>query len=192
MKNHIVVRLIQLDRRILLLVMVTLLIAIALEAWLLIFRQPVAEYRQLQSERFGLEQSLRDAIGLQAEADKLAQDVATLSKEAEGGGVPSTMDQLLIQTVGNLDRIAGEHGVALQGVKPGAARHVPMFDEVSFDVEVRGKYGALMEWLHAVEKDMRTLAVVQFSLKSGSQSGPLTMSLKLAAYRATETAGVGR
>jgi len=192
MKNHIVVRLIQLDRRILLLVMVTLLIAIALEAWLLIFRQPVAEYSQLQSERFGLEQSLRDAIGLQAEADKLAQDVATLSKEAEGGGVPSTMDQLLIQTVGNLDRIAGEHGVALQGVKPGAARHVPMFDEVSFDVEVRGKYGALMEWLHAVEKDMRTLAVVQFSLKSGSQSGPLTMSLKLAAYRATETAGVGR
>lgn len=200
MKARIMALLGRLEPRVLLMLMGCIIALLMLQGWLLVLRQPLSDYRRLQSElqsglqsgrqsglqgeRASLVQPPADPSRMQAELDRLEVELAALTQKLQGQGPVLAADQLVVHIIERLDRIAGRRGVRLAGVRPGATRRVLMFDEVSSEIKVTGKYQALFEWLREAEEELGPLVVTGFSIKlTDAASGALAMDLKLAAYR---------
>ena len=192
MKARIMALLGRLEPRVLLMLMGCVIALFVLEGWLLVLRQPLSDYRQLQSglqsglqgERAALVQPPADPSRMQAELGRLEVELAALTQKLQGQGPVLAADQLVVHIIERLDRIAGRRGVRLASVRPGATRRVLMFDEVSSEIKVTGKYQALFEWLREAEEELGPLVVTGFSIKlTDAASGALAMDLKLAAYR---------
>lgn len=155
-----------------------------LEGWLLVLRQPLADYRRLQDERAALTRPQANVAAQRADFERLERELAAFTGQLQGEGPQPAADQLVVYLIERLDRIAARHGVRLDSVRPGATRSVLMFDEVSSDIKVTGKYAALFDWLREAERELGPLVVTQFTLKIADvASGVLSMELKLAAYR---------
>ena len=186
--DRILDRLARMEPRVLLLLMGSLLAFLALEGWLLVLRQPLSDYRRLQGERAALTRPQAEPARLQAEAGRIEGELAALTGKLQGQGPQLAVDQLVVYLIERLDRIATRHGVHLDSVRPGSTRRVLMFDEVSADIKVTGKYQALFEWLSDAEMELGPLVVTQFSIKlTDATAGTLSMDLKLAAYRPAST-----
>ncbi len=93
------------------------------------------------------------------------------------------MESYVIQT---LDRISSRHSVELVGVRPLAIGEVLMFDELPYDVEVTGSYLRLWDWLQDMEAELRPMVVNSYELERRSNAAPVSLKLRLAAYRARE------
>jgi Tfp pilus assembly protein PilO len=184
MSNQWSVRLMRLDRRVRALGIAVFLFLLISQGWMLVLKTPVAEYRRMLHDQVSLETGLLKGQGLAAETEQLVQQVAALDKRAQGAALGLSVDQAVVQLMRKLDHSAGLSGVVLTGVKPGTGKRVLMFDEIPLDVEARGTYAALVEWLQAVERGDGTFAITQFEMKPGAPSSQLVISLKLAAYHA--------
>ena len=175
----------RLDRRVRALAIVVFLFLLISQGWMFVLRTPVADYRRMLHDQTSLETVLLTGQGLQAEAKTLVQQVAVLDKRAQGSAALGlSVDQVVVKIMRDLDQSAGVSGVVLTAVKPGTGKRVLMFDEILLDVEARGTYGALVDWLRLVERADGALAITQFDMKPGAPSSQLVMSLKLAAYHA--------
>ena len=159
-----------------------------LAAYLYVLKQPITEYRGL------LRHQTSTSVGLRTERDKpaavalvaLRQEVEELQQRLYGGpsSVPlREMESYVIQT---LDRISSRHSVELVGVRPLAIGEVLMFDELPYDVEVTGSYLRLWDWLQDMEAELRPMVVNSYELERRSNAAPVSLKLRLAAYRARE------
>ncbi len=181
------VRLARIEPRVLLLLLGSLLAIVLLQGWLL-QRAPLADYRRLQGERTALVQPQSEPSRLQAKIGLIEGELAALTHQLGGESAHQPVDQMVVGIIDRLDRIAARRGVRLDSVRPGTTRRVLMFDEVSADIKVTGKYQALFEWLSDAEMELGPLAVTQFSMKlTDVTAGTLSMDLKLAAYRPAAT-----
>lgn len=181
MKAQFLARLLQLDSRLLLMAMVCALALLATQSWVFLFRNPITEYRTVQHDGDEREKTLPGLEQILPEIEKLKREVRELEQRMQVAQTRLPVDQLLVPVIGELDRIAARHGIALVRVKPGADKDVLMFEEISFDIELRGKYESLLAWLHDVETELTSLAITQFEIKTGSE--PLTINLRVASYR---------
>ena len=116
--------------------------------------------------------------------------IATLEAELEGlrdglYGGPSDLPPEKTESyiIARLDRISERHAVELVSVKPGDGKEVLMFDELLYEVEVKGRFFALVEWLREMERELRPMVVNEFELKPEAQAGRVAMKLRLASYR---------
>ena len=85
--------------------------------------------------------------------------------------------------VDRLDGISSRHAVELVSVKPGEAMRVLMFDELQYEVEVKGEFFALVAWLWEVEEELRPLVVNGFEMRPDARGTWIGMKLRLASYR---------
>ena len=182
MKDRIAARLYRLEPRMLLLVMGATILFIGLESWMLVLRQPLADWTRLKSERAGLERPATAADRVPAEIVRLEQDITALTRKLQGNGPQLAEDQMVVYVIDRLDHIAARHGARLGSVRPAATKRILMFDEVSFDIKVSGKYQSLYQWMRDTEEELGPLVVTKFSMQTDTAS-VLTMDLKLAAYR---------
>ncbi len=174
----------RIEPRVLLLLMGSILAILVLEGWLLVLRAPLSDYRRLQAERRALARPQAEPARLQAEIGRAESELAALTLKLQGQSAQLPLDQMVVAIIDRLDRIAARRGVRLDSVRPGATRQVLMFDEVSSDIKVTGRYQALFEWLRDTENELGPLVITQFSMKrTDPASGTLAMDLKLAAYR---------
>ncbi|MGP1677355.1 MAG: GspMb/PilO family protein [Burkholderiales bacterium] len=188
MKQRIMASLARLEPRMLLLLMASLLAIVLLLAWWLLLRAPLADYRRLHGARAALVQTQSAPSSLQAKIGLLEGELAALTHQLQGESAPQPLDQMVVSIIDRLDRIAARRGVRLDSVHPGTTRRVLMFDEVSADIKVSGKYQALFEWLRDTEMELGPLVVTQFSMRlTDVAAGTLSMDLKLAAYRPAAT-----
>lgn len=185
MKDRLLAGMARIEPRLLLALMAGVVVLIALEGWLVVLRTPLADYRRLQHPQHAAPVRLRaDPSRLQAEIGEMEGELTRLTHALQGQGAPLPVDQMVVQLIGRLDRIAARHRVRLHSVRPSAARRVLMFDEVSSDIKVTGNYRSLFGWLRDTEEELGPLVVTQFSIKIADvASGTLSMDLKLAAYR---------
>lgn len=187
MKDRIMVSLARIEPRVLLLLMAGILAILMLEGWLLL-RAPLADYRRMQGERAALVRPQAEPARLQAQIGLIEGELAALTHKLQGQGTQLPVEQMVVSIIDRLDRIAARRGVRLDSVRPGATRQVLMFDEVSSDIKVTGRYQALFEWLRDTEDELGPLVVTQFSMKlTDAASGTLALNLKLAAYRPVTT-----
>ena len=188
MNDRLMARLARLEPRVQLLAMGGLLVILLLLSWWLLLRAPLADYRRLQGARAALVRPQSEPSRLLAKIGLTEGELAGLTQQLGGESAPQPVDQLVVSIVNRLDRSAARRGVRLDRVHPGTTRPVLMFDEVSADIKVTGKYQALFEWLRDTEMELGPLVVTQFSMKlTDVAAGTLSMDLKLAAYRLAAT-----
>ena len=68
-------------------------------------------------------------------------------------------------------------------MEPGDAQRVLMFDELLYEVEVKGEFLALASWLGEIEDELRPLVVNGFELRPATPAPWVRMRLRLASYR---------
>lgn len=100
-------------------------------------------------------------------------------------GGPSDLPPEKVESyiVDRLDRISARHAVELVSVKPGDAKRVLMFDELLYEVEVKGEFFALVAWLWELEDELRPLVVNGFDMRPTARGAWVGMKLRLASYR---------
>ena len=159
-----------------------------LGAYLYFFKAPMTEFFQLRQVRT---QSLMDMEVEQKGVDKtqisrLEEQISHLKDRLYGKGARLSPSQMVPYVIGELDRLSQPHHVRLISVKPGTVTRVLMFEEVSFDIEVTGKYFDLFDWLKRVEIELRPMVVKQFKLKPVGKDEYLSMQLRVVSYRPSE------
>ncbi len=188
MKDRIMVSLARMQPRVLLLLLGSLLAIVLLQGWLLLLRAPLADYRRLHGERTALIQPQSEPSRMQAKIGLIEGELAALARQRGGESAHQPVEQMVVSIVDRLDRIAARRGVRLDSVRPGTTRRVLMFDEVSADIKLSGKYQPLFGWLSDTEMELGPLVVTQFSMKlTDGAAGTLSMDLRLAAYRPAAT-----
>lgn len=191
MKDRLLRRIAALDPRVVLLLIAALLFLAVFESWV-VLRAPLAELRTLNAAEQRLATVLLREAGMAAQLQRLAADLAKSEQAAQGAPLRAD-DAMLPYLLTTLDGIAARHGVSLGGVKPPTQRPLGAFDEVSFQVEARGAYGALHDWLHEVLKQVAPLVATDLSLRSADEGQRVALAVKLSAYRpaAAVAAGTG-
>lgn len=106
-----------------------------------------------------------------------------LRKQLYGGPSDLPPEKVESYIVDRLDSISARHAVELVSVKPGEAHRVLMFDELLYEVEVKGEFFALAAWLWELEDELRPLVVNGFDLRPLAQGPWVGMKLRLASYR---------
>jgi Tfp pilus assembly protein PilO len=152
-------------------------------AWLYLFKKPVAEYRELMRTRASLQVAIRESANLPTQMQTLTQEVALLTRRVRGEGPLLPGDQMTGHIIQQLDRLAPRYGVELVSVRPGLERSAQMFQEVPFEIEVKGSYFGLFDWLRDAEEQLAPLVVTQFGISAGNPGEALDMRLKMASYR---------
>ena len=171
--------------RFLLLAMILIVGAAALEGWVLVLRKPFLEYRQLAATKASLATMVGALASQRAEQSRLAAELKELSDRLSGElRAPAPEDQLAVSFMSELDHDAARKGVMLTSVKPGAQRQLLSFEEIAFDVGARGKYLLLCEWLLDFERTLGQIATVtDFTMRSVDEGRQVGLTLKVALYR---------
>lgn len=161
-----------------------------LACYLYLFKQPLAQYRQLASQ---YSRSLADLENQRnsfdaGQIDALRAAIHQAEDRLYGKGPRPGARDMVPHVVGELDRLSQDHAVRLRSVKPGTVETVLMFDEVPFDVSVQGRYFDLYGWLLAVESELRPMVVKHFSIREGRNGEDLQMSLRIVSYLSREDA----
>lgn len=169
------------------LLLIGLLLIVAALLWMLL-RAPLASLRVLQAETGRLQATATDNAGLLQERRLLASQVTALTATLEQLDAPRNADRDLVALIGEVDRAALRYGVQTLGATPGPTRKALLFDEIPFDVEARGSYQALVDWMADIERSSPTLSLVGFELHPAETPPLLTIKMRIAAYRAVEAA----
>ena len=159
--------------------------ALALEAWMLVLRQPLAAYRDLAAARDSLrvieqmthtqQEELRRAT---ARSQELAGQLAAQLY------APAPEEQLTVSLMRQLDQAAAAAGVKLTSLKPAGRRPVLAFQELSFEVGAQGRYLALSQWLLGFEHLIgRSATVSELTMRSSDEGRQVLLTLRLALYR---------
>ena len=175
--------------KLLLYVMILLVLMVPVAAWLYLFKKPVAEYRELLRTRASLEVAIRESAQLPANIGTLTREITALTRRVRGEGPLLPAGQMAGHIIQQLDLLAPRYGVQLVAVRPGLERSVQMFEEVPFDIEAKGSYFGLLEWLRNAEEQLAPLVVTRFAIAAGQPGEALNMRLKMASYRLAEAAG---
>lgn len=157
-----------------------------LAGYLYVLKQPLAEYRRHQQTRQLLEGEARDGAGNAEEIRRLTAAVEALEGQLLSGSEAVPVNQMVAHIIGQLDRISANHEVELVGVKPGLRKKVFMFEEVPFEVEIKGGYFSLCDWLREVEQELGPMVVKQFTITPESPDDLTRIRLTMVSYRPLE------
>ena len=178
----------------LLLAMIFIVSAAAFEGWFLALRAPLGEYHRLAATRESLAAVVQMSATQQGELSRLTAEIKELSDRLSGElHAPAPEEQLAVSLMTELDHAATRKGLTLTSVKPGARRQVLSFEEIAFDVSAQGKYLLLCEWLLDFERTLgRSATVTDFTMRSIEEGRQVGLTLKVALYRPSSSAGAGK
>src|SRR6266496_2650299 len=194
MTQRILGALSRISPRVLLLAMMLIVSAAAFEGWFLVLRAPLGEYRRLAATRESLDVTVAKSATQHGELSRLTAELKELSDRLSGElHASAPEDQLAVSLMTELDHAAVRKGLTLTSVKPGARRQVLSFEEIAFDVSAQGKYLLLCEWLLDFERTLgRSATVTDFTMRSIEEGRQVGLTLKVALYRPSSSAGAGK
>lgn len=166
-----------------------LVVLVASAGYLYAIKPPLSEYRVLVEKHEGAELA-RDLEPPDPDPNlipDLESKVAQVRNRLYGGSSQVSMREMESYVLDALDRIAANHGTELERVTPGSPDTVLMFDELPYDVEIRGSYHGVFAWLWDAESELGPMVVKRFSMDPVSDTDSVRMRLRLVAYRAKGT-----
>ncbi len=175
----------QIDGRTLAGASVASLLLLSLAGLLYCVKPALAEYRKLRAshERAELATVEQASTTSRLIADR-RDEVERLRESFYGDAVGVPRRQLESFIVQALDRTATRHAVELLGITPEPSAAIWMFEELPYQVKVKGDYFALHRWLYDVEAELRPMVVKQFELARTRDTDGVTLDLRIVAYRA--------
>ncbi len=194
MMRRIVDVLARLDPRLVIGAMLLVPCLLAFEGWVLVIRQPLAEFMHARTNRAALAASLQQSPDAAAELARMSRELQELSEKLSGQlRLPASDDQIAAALMAALDQSASKHGLRLSGLKPGEKKQVSGFEEVSFEVSASGAYLQLCDWMLDFERTLgNNASVTEFDMKSMGEGGRVALSMNVALYRPLKPAGGGR
>jgi Tfp pilus assembly protein PilO len=160
-----------------------------LAAYLYLFKRPAAEYRNLSQEY----QELAAELGVNSPKtgiiEQLQRELDRLNVALHGARNSMTIKQFQAHMVGRLDEMAMHRQIQLVGVRPGAGQSVLMFEELPFDIEVRGDYLRVYDWMQDVVQALKPITVKQFEVQPDANFEDVQMKMTVVSYRVAEGNG---
>lgn len=139
--------------------------------------------RSLSIDEKQLSKGLSDINNLQVQKDELTLKVTSLTDKVKQASLNISQDELMVKMVSEVDRIATQHNVQLTSTVPGAIRSLLEFEEMPFNIEARGSYQTLINWLREIELALPFLSIISFEIVPNDISSQLKIKLQIAVYR---------
>ena len=176
----------QLDPRSLRLIL-TLLWAVLAAALLMYALKPqYLSYRQGVTSRHLLENRVGDEEQLKRSIASVRLDIDALRLRLQGDIEDVPLNQMESYLIGRLQGVSWASEVELVGVKPGHATRVLGFEEMAFEVEVRGDYRSLYAWLGELAEKLGFILVKHYEIspvRTDKRGNQLRMQLTMVFYR---------
>lgn len=164
-----------------------LLIAVAVSLYMikpqyLSFDDKSASFEMLQSQ-------IDDQAQLQQVIDEERKKIRSLQLQLHGEAGELPVNEIESYLVGRLQGLAWDAGIELSGVRPGQAKRIMEFEEISFKVEVTGEYGNLYQWLSNIGDTLGFMLVSNYEISTMSRRGDQTdlkMQVTIVFYRVAD------
>ncbi|WP_372758354.1 GspMb/PilO family protein [Litorivivens sp.] len=166
----------------LLLLMVTALVVY-------VIKPQITAYNALARSNASLNQAIAYGPDLETQIQSRYVTMADLEAQLFGTAGAVSADKIESHIVGALQNISWQYGVTLEGVKPMPTKRITIFDEIPFEVSLRGDYFSLFSWLQAVNQQLGFIVVDHFEVASSGRAATdpnLIMTLRMANYRVAQ------
>jgi Tfp pilus assembly protein PilO len=171
----------------LMLALIAVVIATAMALYLvkpqyLDFRDRRVSYQMLLDQ-------IDDPEQLQQAIDLERADISELQLQLHGEAGNMPVNEMESYLVGRLQRLAWDAGIELVGVRPGSAKRIMEFEEISFEVEVAGEYRNLYRWLDKIGEALGFMLVTEYEIRLASRTNDtpeLDMQVTIVFYRAAD------
>ena len=130
-----------------------------------------------------------DPAQLQRSIDQARADISALQLALHGEAGNMPVNEMESYLVGRLQRLAWDAGIELVSVRPGNAKRIMEFEEISFEVEVTGGYRNLYQWLNEIGNALGFMLVTNYEISlanRNSDSTALNMHVTIVFYRAAD------
>ncbi len=168
----------------LLLAGVLLLLVTALALY--VIKPQVTDLNSLLKSNESLGEAIAYGPELEAQIESRYLSMAELESKLFGTAGAVSTAKIESHIVGELQKISWVNGVTLESVKPLPSKHIMVFDEIPFEVSLRGDYFSLFSWLQAVNRQLGFIVVDHFEVSAGNRTATdpnLNMTLRMANYR---------
>lgn len=146
------------------------------------FQDKSASYEMLQGQ-IDNQAQMQQLIEQQREKIKTLQ----LQLHGEAGQLP--VNEVEAYLVGRLQEFAWDAGIELSGVRPGQAKRILEFEEMSFKVDVSGEYKNLYQWLNKIGDKLGFMLVSNYEISLAGRKNEqenLKMSVTIVFYRVAD------
>jgi len=157
-----------------------------LASYLYVFKQPLATLQQKQQTLRLLEAEVKREMPLGQKIEELELQATDIKKLINASGQQLPQNQMIAYVIGQLDVIAANHRVQLVSVTPGKANKVFMFEELPFNIEIKGGYFDLYNWLKDVEAKLGPMVIKSFSMTADDKTGMRRLNTEIVSYLSTE------
>lgn len=133
-----------------------------------------------------LHSQIDDQAQLQRAIDVEHQRIKALQLKLHGEAGEMPVNEMESYLVGRLQGLAWDAGIELTGVRPGQAKRIMEFEEISFKVEVNGDYRNLYDWLNKISDTLGFMLVSNYDISLVGGKGndiPLKMNVTIVFYR---------
>lgn len=171
-----------------------LLLVVALGSYVVL-----PEFRALRAASSSLkllEASTQTGPDIGAQLSSLIAEIEQLERDLHGDMATLPVNQIEAYIIGRLQRISWQFDIEFLGVEPSYGGIVGEFQELLFDVELRGNYFDLFDWLRGVSRELGFVVVKRFQISPSVNSGPsansgvntpeVQIDLTMASYRSLE------
>jgi len=146
------------------------------------FRNNRASYEMLHSQ-------IDDQAQLQNAIDQERKRIRELQLQLHGEAGDMPVNEMESYLVGRLQALAWDAGIELVGVRPGSAKRIMEFEEISFEVEVAGEYRNLYNWLDNIGNALGFMLVTNYEIRLSGKNRSnteLSMQVTIVFYRAAD------
>lgn len=171
----------------LILLMLSLLIVAAMALYLM---RP--QYQRFSENSASLEMlngQIDDQTQLQRAIEDERKQIQDLQLQLHGEAGDIPFNEMEAYLIGRLQSLAWEAGIELVGVRPGPAKRIMEFEELSFKVEVSGEYRNLYVWLDSIGDKLGFMLVSNYDISLASAKAnetQLNMNVTIVFYRAAD------
>ncbi len=172
----------------LILAMVAVVIATAIALYMV--KPQYLDFRDRRVSYETLHNRIEGQLSLQRAIDKEREAIRELQLQLHGEAGNMPVNEMESYLVGRLQELAWDAGIELVGVRPGTAKRIMQFEEISFEVDVSGEYKNLYRWLGSMGDALGFMLVTNYEISlSGSHrnKAELLMHVTLVFYRAAGT-----
>lgn len=170
-----------LSPRLMLLLLIAVAVLILSSGYSGLFKQPVKDYRQLETQYQNLKQQPYDPEAITIEINKLEQEIMDLNQKLTEKGREILKGTKAIKLISDLGSYAKTNNLQLLGVSPAELVIGKHYSETPFRLELTGEYAQLYKFVYTLEHSNMPLFIKDFTLSPGetvdSRNMKLTLSL---------------
>ena len=171
------------------LIMVLVAVVISTAILLYMVKPQYLDFRDKRSSFEMLRNQIDDPAQLQAAIDTERKTISELQLQLHGEAGNMPVNEMESYLVGRLQRLAWDAGIELVGVRPGTAKRIMEFEEISFEVEVAGEYKNLYKWLDNIGNALGFMLVTNYEISLSNRQRSkteLNMHVTIVFYRAAD------